>query len=104
MPQIVFTQKSTQDLARFEAFLDKVAPEKTTEAIHTIIDRISLLQKHPEIGAIEPLAPQFRKLVIPYGKNGYVALYLYDKPNDIIRIQTIRHMRELTPQLLSDIT
>lgn len=100
MPQIIITQRATQDLQRFEKFLNEVAPEKTAEAIITILDKIELLKTSPEVGAVEPLNPQLRRLVIPYGKSGYVALYLYDEQADVVRIETIRHMRELTPAFL----
>lgn len=102
MPQIVFTVQAGQDIARFKAFLDAAAPTKTAEAIRTILAKIKQLEHNPQLGV--PIAcdaiPDLKKLVIPYKKNGYVALYKYDPLQEIIVIETIRHMLELEPKFL----
>lgn len=105
MPQIIFSPCSHRDLARFTAFLEEVAPEKIAEAIQTIFSKIGQLEKNPLLGTSVPCEPipNLRKLVIPYKKNGYVALYKYDADEKIIVIETIRHMRELEPEFLKRI-
>lgn len=102
MPQIIFSPRSHRDIARFKAFLEEVAPEKVAEAVQTIISKISQLEKNPLLGTTIPCEaiPNLRKLVIPYKKNGYVALYKYDVNKELVVIETIRHMRELEPEFL----
>jgi hypothetical protein len=35
-----------------------------------------------------------RELVISRGKSGYLALYDYDEPNDMVLVLALRHQRE----------
>lgn len=102
MPQIVFTVQASQDLVRFKALLNEVAPTKTAEAIRTILAKIKQLDINPQLGSTVTCdaIPDLRKLVIPYKKNGYVALYKYDINHELIIIETIRHMLELEPGFL----
>lgn len=95
MPHIKFSDKANTDLDRFEDFLLETAPEKVDEAIKTIFQGLKILKENAFVGT--PQQYGFRKLVIPYGKNGYVAIYKYDDRLDLIVIETIRHMRELEP-------
>jgi plasmid stabilization system protein ParE len=53
---------------------------------------VAILADHPEIGR---RADAFRReLVIARGAAGYVALYRFDPPRDIVRTLRIRHQRE----------
>lgn len=98
MPHIEFTLKSRQDLSRFEQFLQEVYPAKAGEAIVTIIRTIELLKNNPKMGqAVRCSIDGMRKLYIPYGKNGYIAYYVYDENADVVRIETMRHYLELQP-------
>ena len=99
MPQIRYTQRMGEDLARLSAFLQENAPNKIDEAMQKIFDKIEMLINFPDLGNLVPNEkyPNLRQLVIPYGKAGYVALYNYDKGNDLIIMETIRHSRELEP-------
>lgn len=82
-------------------FLQEVAPDKLSEAMQAIFEKISLLLEFPQIGnpVLNPKLANLRKLIIDYGKYGYVTLYTYDESSDIIVMQTIRHGRELEPIL-----
>lgn len=102
MSQIEYSPQAYRDLERFRAFLVTTAPEKVGEAINTILSKIDLLETIPLAGvAVEnSIMPNLRKLVIPYGQNGYVALYKYNDKTEKIVIETIRHMRELEPEFL----
>lgn len=105
MPQIRYTQRIMEDFARLSAFLQENAPNKTSEAIQKIFDKIEVLINFPELGntVLNEKYQNLRQLVIPYGKAGYVALYNYDKENDVIIMETIRHSRELEPKFLRKI-
>jgi plasmid stabilization system protein ParE len=102
MPQVKLTDRANQDLQRFAQFLQEVAPEKIDEALDTIFDRLEILENNPLSGEPTPCEAiqDLRKLTIPYGKNGYVALYRYDQKADIVLVETLRHMLELEPDFL----
>jgi plasmid stabilization system protein ParE len=102
MPQIKYSQRAFRDIERLKNFLVETAPEKISEAIDTIFEKIDILENMPLAGVAIPCKeiPALRKLVIPYGKNGYVALYKHDAEAEEIIIETIRHMRELEPEFL----
>jgi len=76
MPQIIFTKKANQDIQRCINFLAKVDASKIQDMLQTILRQISILEKNPLFG---PLIEHtnMRKLVIAYGKHGYIALYAY---------------------------
>lgn len=102
MPQIKYTEQIRNDFERLSTFLEINAPEKVSEAMETIFDKFDLLLTFPEMGS--PVASKkinnLRKLFIPYGQSGYVALYSYDSDDDLITLQSIRHSRELEPDFL----
>lgn len=102
MPQVVYTQQALTDLERLRNFLLIVAPKKVGEAIDLIFDKLDVLERTPLLGTLEshPTFPGLRKFVIPYGKNGYIAIYKYDEKTDTVLIETIRHMRELEADFL----
>lgn len=102
MPQIIYTQRITEDFQRLQDFLNETAPHKTAEAMQAIFDKIDLLLTLPNIGRAVPndTLPNLRQLPIKWGKYGYVALYSYDEAEDLIIMETIRHARELEPEFL----
>jgi plasmid stabilization system protein ParE len=102
MPQIKYSPRAFRDIERLKNFLVETAPEKVDDAIDTIFGKIDILESIPLAGVAVPCEeiPTLRKLIIPYGKNGYVALYKHDAEAEEIIIETIRHMRELEPEFL----
>lgn len=102
MPQIIYTQRITEDFQRLQGFLNETALHKTTEAMQAIFDKIDMLLTLPKIGRAVPndTLPNLRQLTIKWGKYGYVALYSYDETEDLIVMETIRHARELEPKFL----
>lgn len=102
MPQIIYTQRITEDFERLQGFLNEVAPHKTAEAMQAIFEKIDMLLTLPKIGRAVPndKLPNLRQLTIKWGKYGYVALYSYDEAEDLIVMETIRHARELEPEFL----
>lgn len=101
MPQIKYSQKAVDDLQRLSGFLLETADqEKAANAMKTIADKINMLADLPNLGTPVPneAIQNLRKLIISYGKNGYVALYSYQAENDLVLVETIRHSRELEPE------
>ncbi len=97
MPQISYAPETHEDFARFKNFLQEVAPEKVSEATEAIFESLEILEHTPLAGEPHPLenAPEMRKIVIPYGQSGYVALYIFNKEQDLVTIHAIRHQKEL---------
>lgn len=53
---------------------------------------ISVLESNPLIG--RPCADECRELIIGRGMRGYIALYIYDEPADLVRVLAIRSQKE----------
>ncbi len=53
-----------------------------------------LLETNPQIGRPLEDSPELRELVIPFGSTGYVALYRYDKSENVVFVLAFRHQRE----------
>ena len=58
----------------------------TFERIRTAID---ILSSHPLIG--RRIDADIRELIISHGATGYIALYRFDGPIDVVRLLRIRH-------------
>ncbi|WP_370692261.1 type II toxin-antitoxin system RelE/ParE family toxin [Moraxella sp. ZY210820] len=85
----------------FKVFLQETAPHKVAEAMQTIFEKIDMLLTFPKLGHPIPneKLPNLRQLTIKWGKYGYVALYSYEEDKNLIIMETIRHARELEPNL-----
>jgi addiction module RelE/StbE family toxin len=90
--QIVYSRRALADLERLADFLRGEATGAAVAAIDVIIDGIEILERHPLVG--RPCEAGLRELVISYGKSGYVALYSYERTEDVALILAIRHQRE----------
>ncbi len=93
MPQIIYTDKSRNDLQRLADFISNVAPHVKDKMIDNLLGGISQLTANPRLGKPSDRA-LFRELIIPFGHSAYVVLYRYDEKNDIVIITRIRHGRE----------
>ena len=102
MPHIKFTARANQDLQRVTQFLRDIAPDKVGAALDAILGRLEILKNNPLAGEAAPrdAIPDLRKLTIPYGQTGYIALYRYDREADMVLVETLRHMLELEPGFL----
>src|ERR1700736_6177967 len=92
MTQIVYSRRALADLERLADFLRAEAPRAAVAAIDVIIDGVEILERHPLVG--RPCEAGLRELVISYGKRGYIALYSYERTEDVALILAIRHQRE----------
>jgi plasmid stabilization system protein ParE len=73
-------------------FLRAHQAEYAVETIDLILNALTILEQHPEIGRL--VQHHFRELIISRGKKGYVALYEYDQKSDVVLVLAIRHQRE----------
>jgi plasmid stabilization system protein ParE len=92
MAQVVYSDEAFTDFERIIEFLLETSPEVATRALDGIRSAISILELHPFIG--RRVDDHIRELVISRGATGYLALYRFDSPLDVVRILQIRHQRE----------
>ena len=93
MPRVIFSQGAVNDLERLQNFLKQKNRAASRRASETIITGVGILENHPDAGKpVEEMTPEFRALVIGFGKAGYVVLYRYNG-GDIV-ISAIRHQLE----------
>lgn len=92
MARVVYSRHAFSDLERLADFLSEKAPSAAIEAMDVIRDGVEILGRHPLIG--RPCEQGLRELLISYGKSGYVALYSYERPQDVVLVLAIRHQRE----------
>jgi plasmid stabilization system protein ParE len=83
---------AAQELESLVDFLRNHQAEYAVDTIDLILNALTILEQHPEIG--RPVQHPFRELIISRGKTGYVALYEYDEAADMVLVLAIRHQRE----------
>ena len=88
----VFAAAAAEDLERLVEFLLERFPEDAIRTVDLITDALNILEQHPRIG--RPLEAGLRELVISRGRTGYLALYEYDEPSDLVIVLAVRHQRE----------
>ncbi len=91
---IIFSDGAEADLEKGFEFNAERDPAAALEHIETIRSAILILKAHPEIGRRTTVRSTMRELVISKGATGYVALYEYFPPDDLIVIHAVRHQRE----------
>ena len=91
MAALIYSPQAYADLDRFIDFANENGLD--VEAIaFAITEAIAILEHHPLIG--RPAEHDLRELVISRGKSGFVALYDYYRPDDLVVILALRHQRE----------
>lgn len=99
MPSLIFSTTALRDLERLRAFLRAKNLPAARRATLKILQGLQSLEQHPELGhQIEDRPEEYRELVIPFGKDGYIAAYHYTGDNVIV--MAVRHQRELQPPTL----
>ena len=92
--QIRFTRQSREDLKRLYLFLykhDKISAKHARDNIYKAIDTLRIFPF--TCRKIQPENPFLRELIIPFGGNGYVALFEIEE-NNMVTILAVRHQRE----------
>ena len=92
MTRWVFAAAAAEDLERLVEFLLERFPEDATQTVDLVTGALNILEQHPRIG--RPVEAALRELVISRGRTGYLALYEYDEPSDLVIVLAVRHQRE----------
>jgi plasmid stabilization system protein ParE len=92
LAKVVYSEESLEDFDRIVAFYGADDPGIAREMVDRIQEVMDTLVYHPYLG--RPAEEGMRELVISRGKTGFVALYQYSEPEDLIVVLGIRHQRE----------
>lgn len=95
MSQIVWTQAAIVDLNRHYDFLKLNDSDAATRAAQAIVSSAESLQQNPRRGAIVDEVAGLRKLIVSFGKYGYIIHYAILE-NDVI-ILRVYHGQENRP-------
>ena len=92
--RIRFTDDANDDLKRLYAFLLEQDLQSAEYALQSIANAIDLLKTFPfACRKTQADNPFLRELIIPFGNNGYVALFEIEE-NNMVTILALRHQRE----------
>jgi plasmid stabilization system protein ParE len=89
---VSYSEQAFRDFERIADFLAQDDIASAGGVVSTIVDAISVLERHPEIG--RPAEQCLRELIISRGRTGYVVLYSYNDVKDALLILAIRHQNE----------
>ncbi|MFZ2754259.1 MAG: type II toxin-antitoxin system RelE/ParE family toxin [Lysobacteraceae bacterium] len=92
MAAIYFANEVGTDFQRILAHLREHAATDGAVRLAGLVAAIDVLAANPLIG--RPTADGCRELVIGRGMRGYIALYSYDEPKDLVRILAVRSQKE----------
>jgi len=90
--KIRFAPRIGEDFKRFADHFDQFDAVDAEKRLNEIRLALRILIHSPLIG--RPVKSAMRELVIGQGSRGYVALYHYDRFDDVVRIVAIRSQRE----------
>ncbi|NOQ36559.1 MAG: type II toxin-antitoxin system RelE/ParE family toxin [Methylococcaceae bacterium] len=90
--ELIWHKEAINDLEHLSEFLKPKNPKVAFNAARKIIAASNLLLEQPYLGHPIEEMPEFLKLTIPFGKNGYVMKYRID--NGSIIILRVKHTRE----------
>ena len=92
MARLIYSGQALAALERLTDFLIESDPAAATETVDLITEAVEVLANHPLIG--RPTEHGLRELLISRGRSGYVALYSYERREDVVLVLAIRHQRE----------
>jgi addiction module RelE/StbE family toxin len=99
---VSYSEQALRDFERLFDFLARDDPSLAGVVVSAIVEAVSVLERHPEIG--RPAEQGLRELVISRSRTGYVALYSYNSIKDTVLILALRHQREAGyPESIGDI-
>jgi plasmid stabilization system protein ParE len=91
--QVVYSARSLEHIERAFQLLRDKHPAAALDAAAAIRSAVDNLAAHPLVS--RRIEGELRKLIISYGRTGYVALYRFLIARDEVRILALRHQREL---------
>jgi plasmid stabilization system protein ParE len=95
MTVIVWTEAAKTDLQRHYDFGVENSPESAARTVQVIVSAGASLAQNPQRGAIVEQATGLRKLLVRFGKVGFVMHYVVLEPDVVIL--RIYHGREQRP-------
>lgn len=94
MPSLIFTPTALRDLERVRAFLRNKNRSAARRAVQKVLNGLQSLEDNPELGRqVEDRPDEYRELVIPFGRDGYIAAYRYTGSEQLV-VLGIWHQRE----------
>ena len=94
MPRLIWSPAAVGDVQRAYRFLLDKNPVAAKHAVLAIREQMKILLQYAEIGRpAAEMEPEYREWPIPFGANGYIALYRFEK--NIVVILAVRHQREV---------
>ena len=92
--RIRYTDEANDDLKHLYAFLLEQDIQSADYALQSIANAMDLLKTFPfTCRKTRAENPFLRELIIPFGNNGYVALFEIEE-NSMVTILAVRHQRE----------
>jgi plasmid stabilization system protein ParE len=95
MTTVNWSQPALVDLDRKHQFLVATDPELAIKAVQAIVQSGKSLEDNPQRGTPIADTPGLRKLLVPFGKYGYVLHYIL--LNEEVLILRVYHGRQNRP-------
>jgi toxin ParE1/3/4 len=94
MVEVVITDLAKEDLKNIKLYIQKDSYQNSIKIVETILDKLSVLRKYPEIGRViaQTNSGPLRQIIV------YRYRIIYRFQNNIIQVLTIHH----GSRLLSD--
>jgi plasmid stabilization system protein ParE len=92
MIPIIWTKAATTDLERHHSFLEPINPDVAKKALQAILKAGESLRENPRRGAVVLQSDGLRKLVVAFGKYGFVIHYIFIETE--VLILRVYHGRE----------
>ena len=101
MPSLTFSPTSLRDLDRVRAFLCNKNRAAAQRALQKILTSLKNLEGNPAMGRqVEDRSDEYRELVIPFGRDGYIAAYRYNA--EVLIVLGVWHQREERERPVAD--
>ena len=93
MPSLTFTPTAINDLERIRDFLKDKNPTAARHALQKLLASLKHLEGNPEMGRQSEDRPdEYRELIIPFGRDGYIAAYRNE--GESLLVLGVWHQRE----------
>jgi plasmid stabilization system protein ParE len=92
MTPIIWTKAATTDIERHYSFLEPIDPDTAKKAVQAILKAGESLKENPRRGSVVLQAKGLRKLIVTFGKYGFVIHYVFVETE--VLILRIYHGRE----------
>lgn len=94
MPALIFTPTALRDLERLRDFLRTKDIKVARTATKRVLTALQHLEDHPDLGrTVEDRDEGYRELIIPFGRDGYIAAYRCD--GEQVVVLGLWHQREV---------